>query len=506
MPFDLSKPIFFGPTDMPGKQKKSGAFSSGLGNLSLAVNPALKYKDMPFDCGNFPGDRTCCFNSLIGYPQKNGIALPIFEYEAPLIADLENDVKYLWVKKSRGSGFSELMLRYMTFLILCRNYKYKHSKMFVVCSVGEIVAIDLIKRMKDMILSLPDGETILEDTEKNVCRFLNVEVIAKPGNHVGAMRGFPRVSFMLIDEASHWTGEAEAREIRSVAEGYIAKSAPIICMISTPNVPGTMFEKIGEEKDSLYKRYLIPYTMCIEKPGQPGSGIYTEQEIALAKLSPTFEREMNLKYSAGIDNLFEEKDIDAALIDEIPDEPYHSVTISCDPAFGSSNASYCITAQLAWPNKKVIVLEAKQFQRESFRRFSDLMFEKFHEYHATKMFIDASQRDVVDDLKMAFRERTDYEAIIADAKANYKYDRDAWMQMMTVVPISFNKYNDRMLNHLVYLINHREILIPRKFDSLILDLRKARQKEGKLDKTGSTYHFDLLDALRMACLAYEYIT
>jgi hypothetical protein len=507
MPFDFSKPMFFGVNDMPNHRGGRNLSNQllGLSNLSLGVNPALKFKNIPFDCGNFPGNGLCCFNSMIGYPQKKDRVLPIFNYEMDMINALESGVKYLAVKKSRGSGISELMLRYMAFLGLSRNEEYKNSKMAIICGPGQSTAMDLIKRLKLMLLPLD----ILEETSADVARFLDVEVIAKPGSHVSTLRGYTNIKIILVDEASFWIGEEQANEIRSVAEGYIAKSGVSIVMISTPNIPGTMFETIMEEPDSLYKRYFLPYTACMEKPGQPGSGIYSEYEIQQAKLSPHFPREYELKYGIGLGNLFADADIDAILINDTEleqqrkqlDQPMHHISIGCDPGFGSSLASYVVTAQIGG---KVVVLDSNAFERGSFRTFSNLMFDKFKEYRADKIFVDASARDVVDDLKQAFREDTNYEAVQRIAHREYRYDRDAWMQRMLVIPIAFNHYNDQMIHNLVNLVQNRLLLIPRTMERLILDLRMAIEKNGKLQKSNSVNTFDLLDALRMACLMYQY--
>ena len=51
---------------------------------------------------------------------------------------------------------------------------------------------------------------------------------------------------------------------------------------------------------------MLDYTYGLDK-------IYTRQEIEKAKISPSFEREYNLKYLGGIGNVFHTKDIDAAL-------------------------------------------------------------------------------------------------------------------------------------------------------------------------------------------------
>ncbi|MGH9985163.1 MAG: hypothetical protein ACRD8W_14560, partial [Nitrososphaeraceae archaeon] len=88
----------------------------------------------------------------------------------------------------------------------------------------------------------------------------------------------------------------------------IAKSDPWIVMVSTPNAPEGLFERIEKEPESicLYKRLFLDYTFGLGR-------IYTEAEIAAAKQSPSFEREYNLKYLGLIGNVFHIKDIEAAI-------------------------------------------------------------------------------------------------------------------------------------------------------------------------------------------------
>src|SRR5207249_10298229 len=140
--------------------------------------------------------KSCCFNHLIGLPIKNNEEHPIHDYEQNIIRDLDAGLKYLAIKKARGIGITELFLRYMAWLGVCKNDIYKHSKMFIVCGPGESTALDLIKRMKLMLFPLD----IVNDTERTVCGFLNVHVEAKPGSHVSTMRGYTDVKFFLIDE------------------------------------------------------------------------------------------------------------------------------------------------------------------------------------------------------------------------------------------------------------------------------------------------------------------
>src|SRR5919202_2194184 len=79
-------------------------------------------------------------------------------------------------------------------------------------------------------------------------------------------------------------------------------------MVSTPNAPDGLFERIEKEAADtcLYKHLFLDYTYGIGK-------IYTAEEIDKAKQSPSFEREYNLKYLCKIGNVFHTKDIDAAI-------------------------------------------------------------------------------------------------------------------------------------------------------------------------------------------------
>jgi hypothetical protein len=79
-------------------------------------------------------------------------------------------------------------------------------------------------------------------------------------------------------------------------------------MVSTPNAPDGLFERIEKESEDscFYRRILLDYTYGISK-------IYTAEEIEKAKQSPSFEREYNLKYLGKVGNVFHTKDIEAAI-------------------------------------------------------------------------------------------------------------------------------------------------------------------------------------------------
>ena len=117
------------------------------------------------------------------------------------------------------------------------------------------------------------------------------------------MSGISNVSFILLDEADFFP-PGQQQDTRDVSERYIG----YIVMVSTPNAPEQLFERIEKEPADtcLYKRLFLDYTYGIGR-------IYTAQEIEKAKQSPSFEREYNLKYLGRIGNVFHTKDIEAAI-------------------------------------------------------------------------------------------------------------------------------------------------------------------------------------------------
>lgn len=145
------------------------------------------------------------------------------------------------------------------------------------------------------------------DTKETVIELNGVHIEAFPFHHLDAMRSLTKPKFILLDEADFFP-PGQQQDARDVSERYIAKSNPWMVMISTPNAPEGLFERIEKEPEStcLYKRLFLDYTFGLGR-------IYSEAEIAAAKQSPSFEREYNLKYLGLIGNVFHTKDIEAAM-------------------------------------------------------------------------------------------------------------------------------------------------------------------------------------------------
>lgn len=194
----------------------------------------------------------CCFNHIIGLPTKEGINKPMFDYEkllyeALLVQENANPLnhgfkhKHLWAKKATGLGVTELMLRLMVWLSLKDN-TYHNSQMCIVTGPNIDIAIKLVKRIK----ALFDRHNALFENKETVLELNGCTIEAFPSNLIDAYRALENPKFILIDEGNFFR-KSEQEDVRHVSERYIGKSDPYIVMVSTPNAPDGLFEKIEKE-------------------------------------------------------------------------------------------------------------------------------------------------------------------------------------------------------------------------------------------------------------------
>ncbi|MFZ0557136.1 MAG: hypothetical protein WBL67_04310 [Nitrososphaeraceae archaeon] len=198
--------------------------------------------------------RITTFNNVLDLPLKNGQPKPLFDYEQLLFNELQSN-KYLWIKKATGLG---VMLKYMAWVCFHNSDKIRNSQMCIVTGPRIELAITLIDRMK-----APFRQNIQMhfDTKETVIELNGVHIEAYPSHHLDSMRGLTNVSFIYLDEADFFP-PGQQQDARDVSERYIAKSNPWIVLVSTPNAPDGLFEKIEREPEDtcLYKRLFLDYT------------------------------------------------------------------------------------------------------------------------------------------------------------------------------------------------------------------------------------------------------
>ena len=333
---------------------------------------------------------------------------------------------------------------------------------------------------------------------------------AYPSHHLDAMRGLTDVSFIYLDEADFFP-PGQQQDARDVSERYIGKSNPWIVMVSTPNAPEGLFERIEQEPESscLYKRLFLDYTYGLDR-------IYCEAKITAAKASPSFEREYNLKYLGLIGNVFHTRDIEAAIekgrigpTDSSNSYYYTQKSVGLDPGFGSSNFGVCITELR---DGLIHVLHASEHHRPSFNQMIEITIDLLDKYNVTfegrsRIFVDGANPSFIRALKERLDEDTNFEHITAYLKKQYSsiYDLKFLEENMMVIPVPFNKEHKHMLAHCKAMMEYHngQVAINPKHSKLITALRTAVENgEGMLDKE-ATSHDDCFDAFRMSMLFWH---
>jgi hypothetical protein len=406
----------------------------------------------------------CCFNHIIGPPKKDGVEKAFFDYEKLIYnalmipgyfnsdpklhsSDPGNIIfpfkeKHLFVKKATGLGCSEFFLRFMAWLCL-KDDDYRNSQMVIVTGPNQELAIKLIKRMKALF---SDKLGITFDSKETVLELNGCNIEAYPSNHLDAFRSLTNPKFILLDEAD-FAPKFQQDDMRHVSERYIAKSNPFIVLVSTPNAPGGLFQKIEQEPfdTCIYKKMFLDYLWGVGK-------IYSPEEIENAKISPSFPREYQLQYQGLIGNVFSTQSIESC--QRIKYNPLQinqnaKKTIGVDAGFGSSHFAIVVT-----------------------------------------QFVDGK-----------------IQVIFAEDTYCKKYNLDIEDRMI-VVPVPFSVEGAKMLKHAKWLLEETDedgsslVAIHKRFDKLLTGLRTAVANEYKLDKEVTSYD-DIVDAFRLALTFYK---
>ena len=477
-------------------------YESQLSNNSTNIEKLRLLKGLPFytewqvavpPVQKEAQESSLSFNHVIGLPRKNGQELPLFDYERLLFNTLENH-KHVWIKKATGLGITEFMLRYIAWLCLSTN-KIENSQMCIVTGPRIELAITFIDRMKGLFHEL--GATF--DSKETVIELNGCHIEAYPSHHLDSMRGLTNVSFIYLDEADFFP-PGQQQDARDVSERYIAKSNPWIVMVSTPNAPDGLFERIERESEEtcLYKRMFLDYTYGLDR-------IYTSEEIALAKHSPSFEREYNLKYLGKVGNVFHTLDIDAAVCtkqegQEMMDWSTSTMvgrSMGIDVAWGDTSKFAIVITQ--YRNNKVEVFYAESFEKPLMNEIINHIIQLKQRHHITKIYVDGANPEVIRELKNRIGEYHDYYGRLSEEQVWSLRSSNSWQ----IIPVNFQKRHRQMLEWTYTLMSKRFIKIHPSLQRLIVSLRTAIvSDEWKLDKQQTSYD-DVLDSLRLSLCNYE---
>src|SRR5215213_2830133 len=428
-------------TDYWRKRDSNGDANDGLSNkerLYLRVKKAKDFwiwDDKEHNAKLVATDGNCCFNHIVGLPEKNDERHTLYDYEKQVM-DAIDETKHIWIKKATGLGISELILRWMAYKAITDS-QMRNAQMAIVTGPRIDLAVGIMDRMKRLFFPL--GVTF--DSEKTKCELGDGCLIeCFPSHHLAAMRGLPKLKIIFLDEADFFPKHQQV-EARHVSERYIAKSNPWILMVSTPNLPEELFETIEKEEPSLYKKIFLSYQVGVGK-------IYTKQEIRNAMKSRSFPREYALQYLGTEGNVFSPEAIDHAVkLGELydPDKiiSYSKKCIGVDPGFGSSKYALCL-GQLY--NNQVQILYADEFYRQEMPTMVKHTIRLMGKFGECKAHVDGSSPPVIRAMKRELPERIDYEQHLKDLKDRGMTD-DQLIRHMRILPVGFGSEGREMLAH-----------------------------------------------------------
>lgn len=453
----------------------------------------------------------CCFNHIIGLPEKDGETKPIFDYEMEIYKYLQKgrtdeSYKHLWIKKARGLGLTEFFLRYMGWLALYDD-TFKNKRFVVITGPRERTARDLIRRMRHMFGTYSVNYPLMDSLTLN-----NVLIEAFPSN-TASLRGYEDFKFILLDEADYFR-PSEQEELLPAVRGFIVKTQPWIVMVSTPHQPNSLFNRIEQmqsDEDAGFKRLHYLYERGVAK-------IYDPRFIEEEKRHDYFKREYEGQYSYGVGNLFSEaniiecerlgRELDAKLSPDIYNLVVSQSTrksLGIDLGYGSSRTAFTLTE---FVDGKIRVLLASQFDRPDSNTMVQYTYNLIRTHGLdngrNKTFVDGSEPDFIARLKSRLGEDKDYLKAMAKARQAEQHP----MFYMNIVPIMFGRENQSMIGHVKTIIDRHMLAInpdrSQGHQDLLSDLRVAKNKPDsfKLDKSAEL-KMDLFDSLRLSLELYR---
>ena len=211
-----------------------------------------------------------------GVPVLKKIAHPMYDYEKIVIEPIL-DIIPTAVLKAAGLGITSLILGLMSWLTM-KDDTYYGQSFGVVTGPRIDIAKEEISRIPKLFHGLDYHIPQVEaEVTLNHC-----DIRAYPSHTFDAARGLDDIRFFFSDEGDFYPPGQQVKS-RDVLERYQAKTHPMLAVVSTPNMPGGLMDKIfNMESESIYKKIAINYEWGLGK-------IYTDFEIEEAMKSPSFQ-------------------------------------------------------------------------------------------------------------------------------------------------------------------------------------------------------------------------
>ncbi len=206
------------------------------------------------------GLHDCCFQHIVGLPIKNDLEYPFFDYEQLIFNTIEQN-QNIWIKKSRGLGVTTFLIRYLAWKILSSS-ELNNKSIFIISGTREEFA-NYVKKKMEQLFERRFPSLIL-DSKYTELTIKKTWIKVMPTKNIKDVRGYMDAAYLFIDEADYFEQSIQ-KELEPAISAYEEKSKGKTIMVSTPNAPGGLFEKIENDKNSKYAKLLLDYTYGLDK-------------------------------------------------------------------------------------------------------------------------------------------------------------------------------------------------------------------------------------------------
>jgi DEAD/DEAH box helicase len=484
--------------------------------------------------------RNCCITCKLGWPLKNGKEYPLFPYQhvwydyvsssSKEVQDIERQHPErkgrLLINKATGIGCTEYFLRMAIWQSIVNN-KWRNSRCCIVTGPRLDLAVTLIQRIKNLFqrsnaIAEQYGSNPRFDSRETVVYIGSTKIEAFPSNNQQSLRGLTNVKLLLIDEFAFFQRHDQQLETKTIMERMHTKEGTLIVAISTPGtlMNNVMFEMLNDETTP-YHKISMDYTVALK------AGLYTPEEIEIAKRSPSCQREFMLTWLSGAQGSFLQpqtiNDILNNSKDYDPDDPMiwnndfgDSIPTfaGMDLGYGSTSNSAITVIQVLQDGDIIRVVHSAEYKQYTTYDIVAELNTLMRKYKVWNCFIDASSPETIRQAKSELhwlRDSVDYENELNRHRKLPSYDNilknsgkvEAELSVrtkMVLVPVNFGLAAKWLSSHARMLcsVTPPIIQVSPKLEELVNAIQSAVIDDTQKYIKSSSNYSDVFDSWRLA--------
>jgi hypothetical protein len=450
---------------------------------------------------------------LFTHPSTNEPVKQLTSYQKEFWNDIDR-YKYAMAIKSNKIGLSTLVLLHMfrrmitdccgyQALIIAQSSRMSREHLY---TLQKMIANS--EKYSDFMISVGDRDINMlrgESTRITEMYLRNPHNPKKPTRIIsipaipGAAVSWKEVKYIMVSDIT--MSDRDYDPVIKSAFTRLAQTRGYFVLETIPNGPqGIVYDiwlRNRTQQGTDFKVREYPVLLAVE------AGLITEEFLEGEKQRNglDFDRLYNCSFAATGGNVFDLQEIDNCITDTYdPDNPefVHNMnypkSMGIDPGYRTSKAGIVI---LQMRNGAVEVLDATQLVQKPNSYLVDYVYDQMLRFSIENVYVDASASSFISDIKDKINET---------AYVMMKEVMDNPQISERIVPVPFYPLNKPMLIHANNIVSDGYLKIHKSFQELTNQMKIAQHINGKLTKNKDGATLDLLDALFLSLLRFDFQT